>query len=335
MRVVEAASGAVAFPSGAFPSGTKLGRVRDMGGHFPGLRPVAVVRAEELDVRADRSGKTRVWLALEALQVTGSFKVRGALVALVSQRGACVVTASQGNHGIGVAYAAHMLGLHATVFVPRSTPATKCRHITRWGAELVVVGSDRYEAAEQGARRFAETTGAPFLSPSDEAVVLGNGASIGFELVDALRGIPERVLVPLGGGGLATGLAWALAEEGAEPTVDRPVWGVQSEQGCAVAMALAGKTSEDGEATACVERIRAAIGGVLLVRERAIDDALDFARRELGMTLEANGALGLAPLFCGLPERLCGGDVVALLTGRNVDAVPVRTHRASPPPRAC
>ena len=117
----------------SFPSAPLLESVRDLGVRFPTacLRELALVRARELDARADRAGATRVWLALENLQVTGSFKVRGALVAIASliERSAGstpkIVAASAGNHGAGVAYAARVLGARATVVVPTSAPRAK------------------------------------------------------------------------------------------------------------------------------------------------------------------------------------------------------------------
>jgi hypothetical protein len=172
----------------------------------------------ELDTRADPSGETRVWLALEALQVTGSFKVRGALVALEANRGrGHVVAASAGNHGAAVSYAGSVLGVPATVCVPRTAPRAKRDRIAQYGAELVVAASDNYDDAEALAKELAVSRGAAFVSPYDDVdVVLGNGVSLGFEIVRALAGLPERLLVPFGGGGLATGLAWALQADGGD-----------------------------------------------------------------------------------------------------------------------
>src|SRR5271166_2660107 len=127
MRSVAATAAAEPSPW-PMPERSELDAVRSLDARFPmaRLRRVPVVRASELDLRADPSGATRIWLALEALQVTGSFKVRGALVSLDANR-ACghVVASSAGNHGVAVAYAARVLGLSATVCVPRSAPQTK------------------------------------------------------------------------------------------------------------------------------------------------------------------------------------------------------------------
>jgi threonine dehydratase len=336
----------------ALPDRARLEAVRHLGKRFPQarLRETPVVRAAELDARADPTGGTRVWLALEALQVTGSFKVRGALVALDAleanrargERGARgeggergeVVAASAGNHGAGVAYAALTLGMSATIVVPRTTPRAKRDKITAWGAELVVAQSDGYDDAEALAKEIAATQGRVFVSPYDDVdVVLGNGSSLGFEIVRALGGVPERALVPVGGGGLATGLSWALWAE-TEGSFQSGVWGVQSEASCALAMSLQrgqaverlaaseetlAEGLEGGITAGAFERARAAVAGVVVASEAQIAGAMAHAYREMGLVLEGSAAVALVPVLAGLPEEVRGGDLVVVLTGRNVD----------------
>ena len=321
----------------SLPGQAAFDAVRHLDRRFPDarLRPVPVVRASELDVRADPSGKTRIWLALEALQVTGSFKVRGALVSLHGHRAAGrVVASSAGNHGVAVAYAARVLGLSATVCVPRRASQTKLAKIEGYGAELVVAPSDHYDDAEQLAKELAAREGAFFVSPYDDIdVVTGNGSSLGFEIVRALGGVPERVLVPFGGGGLATGLAWALALE-AESPGDRGVWGVQSEASCAMAASIeqgaaierlyAGATLADGLVGGIAPRAFAravdAIAGVVVATEAQIAEAMAHTYRDMGLVVEGSAATALVPVLFGLPEPVRGGDLVVVLTGRNVDA---------------
>jgi threonine dehydratase len=323
----------------------ELEPVRQIAKRFPeaNLREVAVVRAPELDQRADRAGRPRVWLALEALQTTGSFKVRGALVALdrVRQRcgpGASVVAASAGNHGAGVAYAASVLGLSATVVVPASVPRAKRTRIERYGAKIVLCESDRYDDAEARAMALAVETGATFVSPYDDAdVVAGNGGSLGLEIVRALGGVPDLVLAPLGGGGLATGLAYAFADESELAAKQRCVWGVQSQASAAMALSLQrgeavvrlapeGPTLaeglEGGISKSAFERTREAIAGVVVVSEDQIASAMGYACKEMGLVIEGSAAVALAPVLFGLPEgvqRAKSEDVVVVLTGRNVD----------------
>lgn len=343
MRCVMAAPGAADASGSARLDGERLETVRHLGRRFPQaqLRPLKLTRAADLDRRADPSGSTRVWLALEALQVTGSFKVRGALVALDALGpGAQVIAASAGNHGAAVSYAAKVLGARATVCVPRSAPLAKRSKIERHGAELVLVQSDHYDDAEALAKELAVTQGRAFLSPyDDEDVVLGNGTSLAFDVVEALGRVPDRVLAPFGGGGLATGLAWGMAAEGE----GRRVWGVQSEASPAMAMSLerggaverleTGGTTlaeglEGGISAAGFARAREAVAGVVVVSEEHIAEAMAWGCKATGVGLEGSAATALVPLLQGLPENLRGGDVVAILTGRNVD--PERLARVLP-----
>jgi threonine dehydratase len=310
------------------------------------LREVPLVRAPDLDRRADREGRIRVWLALEALQTTGSFKVRGALVALDAIRarkgeGARVVAASAGNHGAGVAYAARVLGLSATIVMPRAAPRAKRARIASYGASVVLITSDHYDDAEAAARVFAAETGAEFVSPYDDLdVVAGNGASLGFEIVRAMGGVPDVTLTPFGGGALATGLAYAFADE-AEGCKEAPsVWGVQSEASPAMALSLErgeaverllaraptiAEGLEGGISKRGFERARQAIDGVIVADEAEIATAMTYAYRELGLALEGSAAIALVPLLYGVPEVVRASrreeetDLVVVLTGRNVD----------------
>lgn len=314
--------------------------VRHLGARFPSarLRKTHVLRTPELDARADPDGGTRVWLALEALQVTGSFKVRGALVALDAMRAqsaqARVVTASAGNHGAAVAYASSVLGMRAVVCVPSGVPRAKRDRIERYGAELVLAPSEHYDDAEAMGKELAAKQGAPFVSAyDDENIVLGNGTSLGFEIFEAVGGVPERVLTPFGGGGLATGLAWAVAAEGIRST-ERVVWGAQSEASCAMALSLeqgsaverleTGGTTlaeglEGGISAPAFARASDAVAGVVVVTEAQIASAMGYAMRDLGIVLEGSAAAALAPVLAGLPVSVRGGDLVVVLTGRNVD----------------
>jgi threonine dehydratase len=341
----------------SLPDTSVLHGVRDLGSRFPGarLREVPVVRARELDLRADASGATRVWLAIESLQVTGSFKVRGALVAIAALRERTpgsmphVVAASAGNHGAGLAYAAKALGVRATVVVPSSAPRAKRDRIAASGAEVVLASTPHYDDAEAEAITLAAREGAYFLSPYDDIDVLaGNGGSLGYEISRALGRVPETVIAPLGGGGLATGLACALADEAGDgesaPSADRStpeavggerrrVWGAQSEAcpamarsleaGSAVVRLEADETFADGlEGGISVRgfaRAAATVAGVVVVSEAAIAGAMAHAVRELGLVIEGSAACALAPVLDGLPGPLRGGDLVAVLTGRNVD----------------
>lgn len=338
---------AVAVADAPLPERASLESVRHLGRRFPQarLREVPIVRAGELDLRADPTGGTRVWLALETLQVTGSFKVRGALVALEARRGVGrVIAASAGNHGAAMAYAGNVLDVPVTVCVPRTAPRAKRDKITQYGAELVVVASDHYDDAEALAKELAVTRGAAFVSPYDDLdVILGNGVSLGFEIARGLAGVPERLLAPFGGGGLATGLAWAMRVESGD-LWERSVWGVQTEASCAMAMSLergsaverletGGTTLAEGlEGGISVDgfvRARAAVAGLVVAPEAQVAQAMAYAHRSMGLVLEGSAATALVPVLFGLPEALRGGDLLVVLTGRNVD--PERLDALEPP----
>jgi threonine dehydratase len=326
------------------PDGAVLDGVRSLGSRFPSarLREVPVVRARELDALADPGGHTQIWLALESMQVTGSFKVRGALVAVAAlkersgERAPRVVAASAGNHGAGLAYAASVLGVKASVVVPSSAPRAKRDRISALGAEVLLASTPHYDDAEAEAIALAEKEGAHYLSPYDDVDVLaGNGGSLGYEITRALGRVPAALIAPLGGGGLVTGLACAVADEAGEAFGGerRRVWGVQSEAcpamvksletGRAVERLEALETLADGlEGGISVRgfaRARMAVAGVGVVGEEAIARAMGYAVRELGLILEGSAACALAPVLAALPEPLRGGDVVVVLTGRNVD----------------
>jgi threonine dehydratase len=214
--------------------------------------------------------------------------------------------------------------------------------VLAYGAELVLSRSPHYDDAEEEGQELAARTGALFVSAyDDERVAAGNGGSLAFEIVRALGRAPELVLCPFGGGGLASGLAWALEQGGRLPRTamrSRPVWGVQSEASPAMALSLAkgaavtrllGDTEtvaeglEGGISLGGFARARRAIAGVVVVSEEAIKEAMSFALRELGLAIEGSAATSLVPLLSGLPAEIPlaaeGSDCVAVLTGRNVD----------------
>jgi threonine dehydratase len=333
----------------ATPEPAALEAVRHLDARFPQarLREVPLVRAAELDARADPGGGTRVWLALEALQVTGTFKVRGALVALEANRSrGGAVAAGAGNHGVAVAYAARVLGMPATVCVPRTATGTRRAKIERYGAELVIAPSDERRDVEELAMGIARAQQSAFIPHCDDLdVVVGNGASLGFEIVRGLGGIPERVLAPAGGG-LATGLSWALSVEG-RGRVQPAVWAVESETRCS---ATPGAASGDGRAPAFAlsdgggtagtgARVRTAadrsgahrtsqglatalavVAGMVVVGDDQIAAAMAYAYADMGLVVEGSAGAALAPVLCGLPEAIRGGgDLVVVLPGRNVD----------------
>ena len=269
----------------------------------------------------------RVWLKLESLQVTSSFKVRGAALKLsrmspdVRARG--VVTASAGNHGQGLALAAGRLGVAVTVVVSRLCPAVKREAIARYGAEVLVEG-DGYDAAEAWAKELAKERGQEFMSAyDDDDIIAGNGEWLGRELLEQHPGI-THVITPVGGGGLVSGLLRALATRA-------EVIGVQPRVNCAMHDSLAqgraltdyhgGETLSEGTEGAVAERTfaiaRAHRLAVELVEESELLDAIGFAYRRLGVIVEPAAALGIAAVRAG---RVPVDDgTVVVVSGGNID----------------
>jgi threonine dehydratase len=325
---------------GLLPSAEQLDRARGLAKRFPEahLREVTLIRAP-----IERPGSSmRTWLALECMQVTGSFKVRGALLAMealvASAQGKPVevLAVSAGNHGIGVSLAAKVLGAKATIVVPRGAPKTKIDKIASYGATIVHAQSTGYDDAEAEAIALARTRGLPFLSPYDDVDVLtGNGASLGFEIIETLGKMPDLVYAPIGGGGLATGLALAIKDV----TPISRVWGVQSEASCAFAQSLQTGVAvttlppaetlaeglEGGISVRGFARARQVLAGAIVVTEEEIANAMRFGVRELGLTLEGSAAAALAAVLSSpspappAKRSELDGDLVVVLTGRNVD----------------
>jgi threonine dehydratase len=321
------------------PSATRLEDARRMTDRFADLREARLVRLPPV-TDALRRSSGRVWLALESMQVTGSFKVRGALLAVERLRAEragelSIVAASAGNHGAGVAYAAKHFGVHAEVVVPRGAPRAKTQKIEAYGATVVVSSCEGYDGAEAEAIARARAHGWPFLSPYDDPdVVVGNGGSLGLEIVRALGKVPDRVLCPIGGGGLAAGLAAAMHDErGGGDAMASPVLPVQSEASCAFAQSLERGAAvielppadtlaeglEGGISARAFARTSALIDTAVVCTESEIAQAMRLLVRELGLIVEGSAAVALAPVIDScelLPEN---GDTVVVLTGRNID----------------
>jgi threonine dehydratase len=270
----------------------------------------------------------RAWLKLESLQRTGSFKLRGACVALsaLARRGErAFIAASAGNHGLGVACAGRALGLKAHIVAPANAAEKKREGIVALGATLSVEGAD-YDEAEAIAKERAARDGLSFVSPfDDDAVIAGNGAWLGRELM-AQRPSLRRVVVPVGGGGLAAGLLAALAPRGVE------VLGVQPKGANAMARSLESGAAilVDHGATICsgldggvAERTFVAARdhglGIAIVDESSILPAIAFAYRTLGQLVEPASAVVIAAALAGVVP--IDEETALVITGGNLDTV--------------
>jgi threonine dehydratase len=253
-----------------------------------------------------------VHLKAENLQRTGAFKIRGAVnkIGTLSdaERAAGVVAASAGNHGQAVAWAAREAGIAATIFVPQDAPMTKVDAARSYGAD-VEMGGEGFEEALSAANEYVERTGATFIHPYlDEHVVAGQG-TIGLELAEQLPEV-ETVIVPIGGGGLASGIALALRE--LRPEVR--LVGVQSEpSGFALADGIAVK--QPGEPTMSI--CRELLEDIVKVSGEEISRAVVVLLERSKLVVEGAGAVGVAALLAG---KVGGeGPAVALLSGGNID----------------
>jgi threonine dehydratase len=272
-------------------------------------RVTPVYGSETLSRRAGR----KVWLKAENLQRTGSFKVRGAVNKLSllgdAERAAGVIAASAGNHGQAVAWAARELGLKATVVMPQDAPMAKVDATRAYGADAVLVGASFDEAMTEAKRRMDET-GATFVHAfEDEQVIAGQG-TIGLELVEQLPDV-ETFLVPVGGGGLASGIAIAL--RALRPGVR--LVGVQAgKHGHTIADGIAVKYP--GELTMSI--LDELLDDMVHVADDEIAEAITLLLERAKLVVEGAGAVGVAALLTGKAGG--SGDACAILSGGNIDA---------------
>ncbi|BBE74737.1 threonine ammonia-lyase [Oharaeibacter diazotrophicus] len=271
----------------------------------------------------------------ENLQRTGSFKFRGAFNRLSmippEARAAGVVACSSGNHAQGVAEAARILGMPATIVMPKDAPATKVRRTRGFGAEVVLY--DRHtEDREAIANAIAARTGATFVHPFDDAGVIAGQGTIGLEIAEdcAQRGLkPDAVLVCTSGGGLVAGIATALAELSPETAVHtvEPAGFDDYARSLAAGERLRNASLGGSVCDALMSNVPGAISfsvgtrrlspGVVVTDDEALA-AVAFAARELKLVVEPGGAVALAALLSGKVET-AGRIVVAVLSGGNVD----------------
>jgi threonine dehydratase len=253
-----------------------------------------------------------VFLKAENLQRTGSFKIRGAYNTIATlgeaERRAGVVAASAGNHGQAVAWAAREAGIAATVFMPQDAPMAKVEATRSYGGSTELAGAS-FEEAVAAADRHAERTGATLVHAfEDERVIAGQG-TIGLELAEQAPDA-ETVLVPIGGGGLAAGIALALKAR--RPDV-RAI-GVICQPGYTIADGIAVK--HPGVLPSSI--LDQVLDDTVQVSDEEISEALVLCVERTKLLVEGAGAVGLAALLAG---RVSGtGSVAVVLSGGNIDA---------------
>jgi threonine dehydratase len=282
-----------------------------------------------------------VWLKLEIVQGTGSFKLRGAVNAIARLKETrpdvrSVTTASAGNHGLALATAGAAMGVAVRVHLPLSAPEAKRGALKRLGAEIIEAPT--YDQAEANAQEEIARTGAVFISAYSHSDVIAGAGTAALEMIEDQPSI-DTFIVPLGGGGLLSGTAIVArarvpgamivgAEAEASPVftgalaAGRPVTVPVAHT---VADGLAGNMEPDSQT---FEIVRDLVDRVVTVREEAIVEAMrDIPRRERLIAEGAAATAVAAVLHSGL--RLTGRRIGILLTGRNVDGVVPPSHHAS------
>jgi threonine dehydratase len=280
-------------------------------------------------VDADQLGFSHpnFWLKLESLQVTGAFKARGALNSLLAARipAAGVCAASGGNHGLAVAWAAHLLGVPATVFVPTTCPMIKLRRLEGYHATVEVTGAV-YDESLVAAERFAARTGALLVHPFDQPLTVAGAGTVTAELIEQVPDL-DTVLVPVGGGGLLAGTLAALADSRTRVVAVEPL-----SARCLGAALEAGEPVDVDVSGAAVDSLGPRrVGQLGLAAARAhhvqhvdvTDDAISRAQhvawQELRIGLEGGGATALAAVLDGSYQPAHDEVVAVLSCGGNVD----------------
>jgi threonine dehydratase len=286
-------------------------------------------------VLCERMG-TRVFLKPEMLQRTGSFKFRGAFNKLssipVDKRGGGVVAFSSGNHAQGVAHAAQILGMQATIVMPADAPLSKRERTKAFGAEVVLYDRDR-EDREAIAGGIAAQRGATLVRPYDDPFVIAGQGTVGREICEDMAALgvsPDIVIAPASGGGLVAGVATAikarypqaLVMSGEPEAFDDHARSLRA--GKREAHSNTGRTICDALMASIPGEITFAINSRLLAQgvtasDAEVGSAVGFAFRELKLVVEPGGAVGLAALLAGRVD-VGGKNVVIVLSGGNVDA---------------
>ena len=277
-------------------------------------RVTPVYRSETLTRLCGREVK----LKAENLQRTGSFKIRGAYNKIsrlaADERAAGVVAASAGNHGQAVAWAAREVGARARIFMPQDAPMAKVEATRHYGAEVELAGS-ALEACLDSAVRYVEESGATFIHPFEDPLVIAGQGTIGLELAEQVPDL-ATVLIPIGGGGLAAGIATAL--RAVRPGLR--IVGVQAEgtlpggSGFTIADGIAVK--RPGALTTSI--LDEVLDETVTVSDEQISEAIVLLLERTKLVVEGAGAVGVAALLAG---KVGGGDcAVPVLSGGNIDA---------------
>ena len=289
-----------------------------------------VARKTDLIYSPHFSGKNQVYFKTENLQVTGSFKLRGAYFKISKltdeEKAAGIVACSAGNHAQGVALAARRMGIRATICMPDGAPISKVQATKSYGAEVALV-KGAYDDAYQYACRLQEEDHATFIHPFDDPDVIAGQGTIGLEILDQLKDV-DVIVVPVGGGGLISGVAYAA--KSLKPGIK--IYGVQAKEAASMADSLkydeqvtlnTVNTFADGIAVKhpgdlTFELIKDYVDGVVTVTEDEIAVAILALIEKQKLIAEGAGAVSLAAVMADkIPVE--GKNVVCLVSGGNID----------------
>ena len=284
-----------------------------------------------VQLKAPPPTTARVTLKLECLQVTGSFKARGAMNRLLgtpkAETASGIVTASGGNHGLAVARTAHAAGVPGTVFVPSGVSPDKVAKMRAWNATVEIVG-DEWTVSNEAALAFARETGAVYFHPFADPLVVAGQGTLGLEMLDDMPDI-DAILIAIGGGGLVSGVATAIRARrpamkiiGIEPT------GSPTLKACLDAgrlVALPEVTSRVPTMTCrqtdqrIFETVRDTVDEIVLVTDDQMADASRWLWFELGIAADLSGAASLAALRQGVPALGNARHICALVCGAGAE----------------
>lgn len=300
-------------------------RIRDSVRRTPSLEAVAL--------KSDPAPGTRLFLKLENLQPTGSFKVRGATNTVMSlseeEKARGLITASGGNHGLGVAFGARMSGCPAVIYLPESTPPAKAAKVTDWGAEVIVRGAV-WDDANQAALAHAEAEGMTYIHPfADPRVIAGQGTIT----LEMLADHPEldTLVVAIGGGGLIAGVSTAakslkpgIRVIGVEP-VGAPTHHAAREAGHLVTLdkieTEAGTLAPRTSAEINFDLISKNVDELVLVSDPEMKKAAEWLWSETGIAAELSGAAALAALQSGAAAVQSGSAIGVVICGAGTDGL--------------
>ncbi len=287
------------------------------------LKPTTFVESERLDLELG----LRVLLVSEVFQHTGSFKFRGAMSAALHMSAPHLVTASSGNFGAALARAARETKKRCTVVMPETSAAVKIAHVKSYGAEVDLIDVTKIPREGRVTEIVASLPGAARVSPYDDDWVIAGNATLGDELF--ARETPDVVVVPVGGGGLSSGIVVARDRLGLRSEIvgAEPALGNDAARSLAAGRVVANDreppTLADGARTLSLgtrnfDILRAGLAGIVEVSEDAIARALRLLFAAANMKVEPTGALAVGALLAD-PARFAGRRVACVISGGNVD----------------